>query len=530
MNYSVKKHGGATDVTVTKAFPILNDAPQAGYSEDSFGEDSFSEDSFEPDKFREECGLMGVWGHEEAANLVYLGLYAQQHRGQEGVGIVSIDSEESPGSVSGTGNGFHIHKGTSLVSDVFKRFDFSKLPGQRAIGHVRYTTAGGNRLANVQPLFAHVSLGKVAIAHNGNLINADKLKRDLIRDGAIFGTSSDTEVILHLMARAPRNISLEEAVIRALDQIEGAYSLLIAFQDRLIVVRDPAGLRPLAMGKLDGAYVFASETCAFDLIGAEYVRDIEPGEVLILHEDEEKSFYPLKKSLPAPCIFEYVYFARPDSRVFERGVYPIRKQMGVELAREHAVEADMVVPVPDSGMTAAIGYAQEAGIPLELGLIRNHYVGRTFIEPKQSIRDFGVKIKLNANGEVFKGKRIVVVDDSIVRGTTSKKLIDMLRRAGAKEIHLRISAPPTTDPCYYGIDTPEKEHLIASRMSVEEIREYLKVDSLGYLTLEGLYRAVGAEMGTMCNACFSGQYPLGTPSQPQGSQQEPLFQSATEEQ
>jgi len=493
-------------------------------------ENPTSEEVFELDKFREECGLMGVWGHEEAANLVYLGLYAQQHRGQEGVGIVSIDAHDQSGSESvqdspESGNGFHVHKGTSLVSDVFKRFDFSRLPGERAIGHVRYTTAGGNRLANVQPLIAHVSLGKVAIAHNGNLINADKLRRELIRDGAIFGTSSDTEVFLHLMARAPKSISLEEAVIRALDEVQGAYSLLIAFQDRLIAVRDPAGLRPLAMAKLDGAYVFASETCAFDLIGAEYVRDIQPGEVFILHRGEEKSFYPLKKAQPAPCIFEYVYFARPDSQVFERGVYPIRKQMGIELAREHEVAADMVVPVPDSGMTAAIGYSQEAGLPLELGLIRNHYVGRTFIEPKQSIRDFGVKIKLNANSEVFKGKRIVVVDDSIVRGTTSKKLIDMLRRAGAKEIHLRISAPPTTDPCYYGIDTPEKKDLIASRMTIEEIREYLEVDSIGYLTLEGLYRAVGAQEGTMCNACFSGKYPLGTPKQLQQLQQEQLFQA-----
>ncbi|MCI5066484.1 amidophosphoribosyltransferase [bacterium] len=487
---------------------------------------------------------MGVWGHPEAANLTYLGLYAQQHRGQEGVGIVSIEEDESSsGDLGGSDpdrsettspdsavpNGFYVHKGTSLVSDVFKSFDFRKLPGEHAVGHVRYTTAGGNKLANVQPLLAEVSVGRVAIAHNGNLINVDTLRNDLIKEGAIFGSSSDTEVILHLIARAPKNISVEEAVIRALERVKGAYSLLIAFRDRIFAVRDPGGLRPLAIGKVDGAYVFASETCAFDLIGAEYVRDVEPGEVFLVKRDnagvmQEKSYYPFAKKQSTPCVFEYVYFARPDSHVFGKNVYPIRKRMGEELARENIVEADMVIPVPDSGVTAAIGYAQEAKIPLELGLIRNHYVGRTFIEPKQSIRDFGVKIKLNANAEVFRGKRIVVVDDSIVRGTTCKKLIDMFRRAGAREIHLRISAPPTTDPCYYGIDTPSKEELIAASKSVEDIAEYLNVDTLGYLSLEGLYRAVGTEKGKVCDACFSGRYPLGTPQVPTGPAQETLFQ------
>lgn len=475
------------------------------------------------DKFREECGLMGVWGHPEAANLTYLGLYAQQHRGQEGVGIVSVDRRD--GAPNG---GFTVHKGTALVADVFRDFDFSKLPGAHAIGHVRYTTAGGNKLANVQPLYAQVASGRVAVAHNGNLINAVQLRQSLIRDGAIFGSSSDTEAILHLIARAPKSVSLEESVIQALEQVRGAYSLLIAFHDRIIAVRDPAGLRPLCVGRLDGAYVFASETCALDLIGAEYLRDIEPGELFIVKNNskndlEEVSYFPFKRVPASPCVFEYIYFARPDSSVFNKNVYPVRKKMGAELARENPVKADMVVPVPDSGTTAAIGYSQEAGIPLELGLIRNHYVGRTFIEPKQSIRDFGVKIKLNANGNVFAGKSIVVVDDSIVRGTTCKKLIAMFRRAGAKEVHLRISAPPTSDPCYYGIDTPDKEELIASHKSVEEIREYLDVDTLSYLSVAGLYRAVGVEQGTMCDACFSGNYPLGTPKAPKGPSQEALF-------
>ncbi len=460
----------------------------------------------EGDQFKEECGLMAVWGHEEAANLVYLGLYAQQHRGQEGVGIVSVDDTKSEAGK------YHIHKGLSLVSDVFRDFDFSQLPGHHAIGHVRYTTAGGTRLANVQPLYAEVSKGQIALAHNGNLINADKLRANLIREGAIFGTSSDSEVVLHLIARAAENIPLEEAVIQAVRQIQGAYSLMLMFRDRVMVVRDPAGLRPLCMGTLDGATIFASETCALDLLGAHYVRDVAPGEMIVVQDGvEPKSFYPFDSVNESPCIFEYVYFARPDSKVFERSVYPIRKRMGQELAREAGVEADIVIPVPDSGTTAAIGYAQEAGIPLELGLIRNHYVGRTFIEPKQSIRNFGVKIKLNANPEVLEGKRVVVVDDSIVRGTTSKKLIGMLRKAGAKEVHMRVSAPPTTDPCYYGVDTPEKEKLIASYKSVEEIATYINVDSLAYLSREGLYKAVQADVGSMCDACFTGNYPIGTP-------------------
>lgn len=471
----------------------------------------------ELDKFKEECGLMGIWGHKEAANLAYLGLYAQQHRGQEGAGVIALDS-------TGEVPKFSSHKGTGLVSDVFSGFDFTELPGTHAIGHVRYTTAGGNILANVQPFYAQIASGQVVIAHNGNLINADELRDDLISEGAIFATTSDTEVILHLLARGSKNVMLVERVISALHAIKGAFSLVFLLEDRLMAVRDPNGFRPLALGQLNGSYIVASETCAFDLVGATYVRDIEPGElVMISGNNELKSYRPFPVVQESPCIFEYVYFARPDSNVFGRNVYPIRKRMGAELARECPAKADYVIPVPDSGVTAALGFAQESGIPLELGLIRNHYVGRTFIEPKQSIRDFGVKIKLNANPEILAGKSIVVVDDSIVRGTTSRKLVTMLRQAGAKEVHMRVSSPPTIDPCYYGIDTPEKSQLIASHMSIDEIKKYLGVDSLAYLSVDGLYRAVGSVKGKFCDACFSGKYPVGTPKQFEKKQTE-LFQ------
>lgn len=454
------------------------------------------------DKFREECGLLGVWGNSEASNLAYLGLYAQQHRGQEGAGVVSVDSVGQ----------FYSHRGLGLVADVFKHFDFSKLPGSNSIGHVRYTTAGGNILANVQPLYAEIGIGKVAIAHNGNLINTEELKDELIEKGAIFASTSDTEVILHLLARAPTNVPKVESVISALKQVQGAYSLLILLNDRLFAVRDSHGVRPLVIGKFNDSYIVASETCAFDLIGAEFVRDVEPGELVeISGKVELKSYYPFGKSFESPCIFEYVYFARPDSNVFGRNVYAVRKRLGQELAREHPIKADVVIPVPDSGVTAALGYSEESKIPMEWGLIRNHYVGRTFIEPKQSIRDFGVKLKLNPNPEILRGKSVVVVDDSIVRGTTSRKLMSLIRNAGAKEIHLRISAPPTTDPCYYGIDTPSKDELIASRMSIDEIQAYVGVDTIGYLSIEGLYRAVKAAKGKFCDACFSGSYPIGKP-------------------
>ena len=466
------------------------------------------------DKFREECGLIGIWNHREAANMAYLGLYAQQHRGQEGAGVVSREGACADAL-------FHVHRGLGLVNDVFDEFDFGKLPGSYAIGHVRYTTAGGNKLANVQPLCAEVSRGRAVLAHNGNLINAEELRRKLISEGAIFGTSSDTEVILHLLARAAKNVMLVETVISALQQVKGAYSLLIMFEDRLYAIRDPNGFRPLCLGSFNGAFVLASESCALDLVGARYIRDIEPGEILEISGDGDmKSYYPFGMVRESPCIFEYVYFARPDSNVFGRNVYPLRKNMGRELFRESPVQADLVVPVPDSGVPAALGFSQESGVPFEYGLIRNHYVGRTFIEPKQSIRDFGVKIKLNPNADLLQGKSIVVIDDSIVRGTTSRKLVKMLRQAGAREVHMRIAAPPTTDPCFYGVDTPEKEKLIASYKTVPEIAEFLGVDSLAYLSLEGLYRAVNALPGKLCDACFTGRYPVGSGEHSEGTQGE----------
>lgn len=468
------------------------------------------------DKFKEECGLIGVWNHKEAANIAYLGLYAQQHRGQEGAGVVALERGKTPV--------FSIHKGLGLVSDVFSDYRFSKLPGSAAVGHVRYTTAGGNKLQNVQPFLAEISSGTVALAHNGNLINADYLKRELISRGSIFACTSDTEVILHLLARGNKNSILTEIVIEALKTIKGAFSLIMLFGDRLLAVRDPNGIRPLCIGKLGEATVVASETCALDLVGAEYVRDVEAGELVEISEEGNfKSYFPFGVCKESPCVFEYIYFARPDSSIFGRNVYSVRLRLGAELAREHPVEADMVVAVPDSGLAAAIGYSRESGIPLEMGLTRNHYVGRTFIEPVQAIRDFGVKIKLNPNAAILAGKRVIVIDDSIVRGTTSRKIINMIRRAGAKEIHLRISSPPTTDPCFYGIDTPSKEELIASHNDVESIRKFVGADSLGYLSVEALYRAVESKPGRFCDACFTGNYPLGRPSLYNGKKQLDIF-------
>ncbi len=452
------------------------------------------------DKFKEECGLMALWNIPEAANLAYLGLYAQQHRGQEGAGVVSLDPETAK---------FCLHRGLGLVNEVFANYDFSQLVGNAAIGHVRYTTAGGNQLTNVQPFFSEVSTGNVAIAHNGNLVNAEALKKNLIAEGSIFHTTSDTEVILHLIAQGKNKTARRELIFNAIKEIKGAYSLVILFDDSLFLIRDPNGFRPLSIAKLGDGYVAASETCAFDLIGAEFLRDVEVGEVVeINRHGVMTSHFPFGKTKQSPCIFEYVYFARPDSQVYGKNVYGRRKAMGRKLAQEHPVEADVVIAVPDSGVPAAMGYAEESKIPFELGLIRNHYIGRTFIEPQQAIRDFGVKIKLNSNRDCLEGKRVIVVDDSIVRGTTSRKLVKMLRDAGAKEVHLRISAPPTTDPCYYGIDTPEKSQLIASHNNIEQIRQYLDVDSLGYLSQSGLYASVEAEEGTFCDACFSGNYPI----------------------
>lgn len=455
------------------------------------------------DKLHEECGVFGIFGHPEAANLTYLGLYALQHRGQESCGIVASD-----------GTHLNSHLGMGLVSDVFKRNEiFDTLPGSSSIGHVRYSTSGGNDLKNCQPIMVDYSRGSIAVAHNGNLVNAQELRNQLEKSGSIFSTTADTETIIHLIARAQSD-SLVERLSEALLQVKGAYSLAFLTETRMIAVRDPNGFRPLALGKLDGAYVVASESCAFDLIEAEYIRELEPGELIVIDKDGMESFFPFKETHNTPCIFEYVYFARPDSRIYNRNVYMVRKEFGRQLAREFPVDADLVIAVPDSGVPAAMGYAEEAGLPIELGLIRNHYVGRTFIEPQQSIRHFGVKLKLNPVREVIEGKKVVVIDDSIVRGTTSRKIVKMIRNAGAKEIHVRISCPPTSFPCFYGIDTPSRKELIAASHTIDEISRYITADSLGYLSRDGMLSSVqkfGEGDFKFCDACFSGEYPVKFP-------------------
>lgn len=456
------------------------------------------------DKLHEECGVFGIFGHPEAANLTYLGLYALQHRGQEGCGIVASD-------------GLHLksHLGMGLVADVFRRDDiFERLPGRSAIGHVRYSTAGGNDIKNVQPIMVDYSRGSIAVAHNGNLVNAQEVRNALEKSGSIFSTTSDTETLIHLLARSQSD-SLVERLCEALMQIKGAYSLAILTETRMIAVRDPNGFRPLSLGKLDGAFVVASESCAFDLIEAEYIREVEPGEVIVVDKNGMQSYFPFpKENRYTPCIFEYIYFSRPDSRIFNRMVYPVRKEFGRQLARQFPVDADLVMAVPDSGVPAAMGFAEEANLPFELGLIRNHYVGRTFIEPQQSIRHFGVKLKLNPVRDVIEGKRVVVVDDSIVRGTTSRKIVKMIRNAGAREVHVRISSPPTSFPCFYGIDTPSRKELISASHTIDEIARYITADSLCYLNLEGLHEAL-AQFGDhkidFCEACFSGNYPVKFP-------------------
>jgi amidophosphoribosyltransferase len=455
------------------------------------------------DKFREECGVVAIYSNAEAEKLAYLGLHALQHRGQESAGIVTSD-----------GLALHAHKAMGLVADIFREAELDKLRGTLAIGHTRYSTAGDSALLNAQPIMVQSNKGQMAVAHNGNLVNAYEIRARLEGQGSIFQTNSDTEVIVHLIALSKEH-TLPEAIADALQQVEGAFSLVMISADRIFAVRDPRGFRPLAMGRIAAAagakqdtIVFASETCAFDLIGATYEREVEAGELVVVGPEGVSSRFYTSSAPQSSCIFEHVYFSRPDSIVFGRPVDQSRDQLGRQLAREAPAEADIVVPVPDSGVTAAMGYAAESGIPFRFGLIRNHYVGRTFIEPSQSVRDFGVKLKLNPVRSLLEGKRVVLIDDSIVRGTTSRKIVRMIRSAGAKEVHMRISCPPTISPCFYGVDTPSKKQLIAANKSVEEIREYIGADSLAYLSVEGLKRACGdGGKTTYCTACYTGKYP-----------------------
>ncbi|MEO5377317.1 MAG: amidophosphoribosyltransferase [Magnetococcus sp. DMHC-6] len=451
------------------------------------------------DHFKDECGVFGVMNHPEAANLVYLGLYALQHRGQESAGIVSVEDRI-----------FHANRGGGLVADVFNRHDLQRLPGLQSIGHVRYSTAGGSISSrNRQPLVVDTSFGGLAVAHNGNLINGVEMRRTLERRGSIFQSTMDTEVIVHLTALS-RRATFAERLVEALHQVKGAYALLAMNEHHIIGVRDPGGFRPMVLGRIgNSCYVLSSETCALNLIEAEFVRDIEPGEMVVIDSQGGiQSYFPFSPKPKTLCIFEYIYFARPDSTLDGINVYTARKRIGESLAQEHPIAADVVVPVPDSGVPSALGYSQVSGIPFELAITRNHYVGRTFIEPQQSIRHFGVKIKLNPNSSVLAGKRVVLVDDSVVRGTTSRKIVSMVRAAGAREVHMRIASPPTTHPCFYGIDTPSREELLASFNSVEEMRQYINADSLAFISLPNLFKAVNGVKIGYCDACFSGNYPL----------------------
>ncbi len=450
------------------------------------------------DKLHEECGVVGVYGHPEAANLVYLGLYALQHRGQESAGIVSSNDGK-----------LHLELGMGLVADIFHSDRMKKLPGRMAMGHNRYSTAGDSALSNAQPCLTNYSEGSLALGHNGNLVNAQSIRQALGESGSIFQSTNDSEVIVHLMAQA-KETSFVDRAASALKQVQGAYSLLLMTETEMIAARDPQGFRPLCLGKLDNAYVVASESCVLDLIEGEYLREIEPGELLLINEKGLQSFFPFQKTAKRQCVFEHIYFSRPDSYLFNEHVYGVRKAMGRALAEESPVAADLVVPVPDSGVLSAMGYSERSDIPYEMGLIRNHYVGRTFIEPKSQIRHFGVKVKLNAVREVIEGKRLVIIDDSIVRGTTSRKIVKMLRDAGAKEVHVRISSPPILFPCFYGIDTPTKMELIASTHSLEETREYLQADSLQYLSIPKMLSVFKEQSGDYCTACFDGNYPVQT--------------------
>lgn len=447
-------------------------------------------------KFKDACGVFGIYGHPEAARMSYLGLYGLQHRGQEAAGIASSDGDE-----------IHLEKALGHVADVFDENRLGRLPGRLAIGHNRYSTAGDSSETNAQPILIRSHRGQIALGHNGNLINAYRIRRDLERQGSIFITTSDSEVVLHLIARSGQK-TIEDAIFDAVREVKGAYSFIFLMRNKIIAIRDPLGFRPLCLGKIDDAHVVASETCSLDLIGATYIRDVQPGEMVILDDSGVTSLRPFQRQPSRHCVFEHVYFARPDSMVFGRNVHQSRYAMGQRLAKEHPAEVDMVVPVPDGGNSAAVGFAAALNLSFQLGLIRNHYVGRTFIEPKQSIRDFGVKVKLNPVRSIIEGKSIALVDDSIVRGTTSRKIVRMLRSAGAREVHVRISSPPTTGPCYYGIDTPTREELIADHYDVEQIRKYIEADSLGYLSLEGLLDAVTGTRDEFCTACFSGDYPI----------------------
>jgi amidophosphoribosyltransferase len=451
------------------------------------------------DKFHDECGVFGIFGHPEAANLTYLGLYALQHRGQESAGIATADGER-----------IRISRAMGHVAEAFDERALEGLPGHIAVGHTRYSTAGESKLQNAQPILIECAHGQIAIAHNGNLVNARELRDRLVRDGSIFQTSSDTEVVLHLYARS-REHTVEDALVESISQISGAFSFALLTKDRLIAARDPHGFRPLALGRLGDAYIVCSETCALDLIGATYLRDVEPGELVVISDGGLRSLRPFPPAPLAHCVFEHVYFARPDSYVFGKSVNEVRTEMGRILARESPVGADVICPIPDSGVCGATGFSDASGVPMQMGLIRNHYVGRTFIQPQQAIRHFSVKIKLNPVRSALEGKRVVLIDDSIVRGTTSRKIVKMVRAAGATEVHMRIACPPTISPCFYGVDTPSRSELIAATHTTEEIREFIEADSLAYLSLEGLLKSVTPEGGSYCTSCYTGHYPVAFP-------------------
>jgi len=492
------KHGEAAAEAVVKRAHAR--VPEGTAAAPDLGFDP-GQSRYDDDRLREECGVFGVFGHDDAAALTTLGLHALQHRGQEAAGIVSYDGRQ-----------FHQERRMGLVGDNFNKPSvIRRLTGRMAIGHNRYSTTGDTILRNVQPLFADLNTGGFAVAHNGNLTNALALRRELIRDGAICQSTSDTEVILHLIARSTKR-SIVDRFMDAIRQIEGGYALVCLTNDMMIAARDPVGIRPLILGKLGSTYVFASETCALDMVGAEMVREIENGEVLVVTDAGIESHRAFPKRPARPCIFEYIYFARPDSIIGGRSVYDIRKQMGVELARESAPDIDVVVPIPDSGVPAAIGFSQESGVPFELGIIRNHYVGRTFIEPEQRIRALGVRLKHSANRGVIRGKRIVLIDDSVVRGTTSQKIVALMYEAGAREVHMRIASPPITHPDFYGIDTPDKKHLLAAQLDLEGMRNFMGATSLAFLSVDGIYRAVGYDRRDpgapqFTDHCFTGVYP-----------------------